>query len=159
MGRYIVAPEDNLLGLTNKESLNEQEALEVAIVKRYLLEEVDYPIKFSIALVQDLHRRTFIPLPMAMGAARLKTDLLAYNYGCQAVVLYRREHEEARKQYLAAICQADDGVERLEALHRNGLILLRLTPSRYRPTATPWLSPRRDSANADSGRKASWLRG
>jgi cell filamentation protein len=39
--------------------------------------------------------------------ARLVTDLLAYTYGYQAVVLYLREHGEARTHYLAAIRQAD----------------------------------------------------
>lgn len=177
MGHYTDAPEDNLLGLTSKEALNEQEALGVATVERYLLEEVDYPVEFSVTLVQDLHRRAFgqlydwagqwrrtVPnvgayLPPAAGqvpqllsewadevrhrqrqlpskptpaqvaallayahhrlvaihpfpngngrAARLVTDLLAYNYGYQAVVLYQREPGEARTQYLAAIRQAD----------------------------------------------------
>jgi cell filamentation protein len=41
-------------------------------------------------------------------AARLVTDLLAYNYGYQAVVLYQREQGEARTHYLAAIRQADN---------------------------------------------------
>ena len=59
MGHYTDAPEDNLLGLTSKDALNEQEALGVATVERYLLEEVDYPVEFSVALVQDLHRRAF----------------------------------------------------------------------------------------------------
>jgi cell filamentation protein len=59
MGHYTDAPEDNLLGLTSKEALNEQEALGVATVERYLLEEVDYPVEFSVALLQDLHRRAF----------------------------------------------------------------------------------------------------
>lgn len=177
MGHYTDAPEDNLLGLTSKDALNEQEALGVATVERYLLEEVDYPIEFSVWLVQDLHRRAFGQLydwagqwrrtvpnvgayvppdaarvpqllyefadevryrqqqlpaeptpekvaevlayahhrlvaihPFTNGngrTARLVTDLLAYNYGYQAVVLYQREPGEARTQYLAAIRQAD----------------------------------------------------
>ncbi|MET4107704.1 Fic family protein [Hymenobacter sp. UYP22] len=59
MGHYTDAPEDNLLGLTDKEVLNEQEALGVATVERYLLEELDYPVDLSVALLQDLHRRAF----------------------------------------------------------------------------------------------------
>jgi cell filamentation protein len=59
MAHYTDALEDNLLGLTSKEALNEQEALGVATVERYLLEEVDYPVEFSVALLQDLHRRAF----------------------------------------------------------------------------------------------------
>ena len=59
MGQYTDAPEDNLLGINSKELLNEQEALGVAAVERYLLEELDYPVEVSVALVQDLHRRAF----------------------------------------------------------------------------------------------------
>jgi hypothetical protein len=59
MGHYTDAPKDNLLGLISKQALSEQEALGVATVERYLLEEVDYPVEFSVALVQDLHRRAF----------------------------------------------------------------------------------------------------
>lgn len=178
MGHYTDAPEDNLLGLTSKDALNEQEALGVARVERYLLEEVDYPVDLSVGLVQDLHRRAFAHLydwaghwrtqvpnvgaylpppanrvpqllyefidelrhrqslladtPLAAAVAqllafahhrlvaihpftngngrtaRLFTNLLAYNYGYQDVVLYHRENGEGRAQYLRAIRQADD---------------------------------------------------
>lgn len=59
MGHYTDAPEDNLLGLTDKTALNEQEVLGVARVERYLLEEFDFPVDLSVALLQDLHRRAF----------------------------------------------------------------------------------------------------
>ena len=59
MGHYTDAPEDNLLGLTDRAALNEQEALGVARVERYLLEEFDYPVDLSVGLLQDLHRRAF----------------------------------------------------------------------------------------------------
>lgn len=59
MGNYTDAPEDNLLGITDKQELNEQEALGVATVERYLLEELDYPVELSVAQLQDLHRRAF----------------------------------------------------------------------------------------------------
>ena len=59
MGHYTDAAEDNLLGLTDKAGLNEQEALGVARVERYLLEEFDYPVNLSVGLLQDLHRRAF----------------------------------------------------------------------------------------------------
>ena len=59
MGHYTDAPEDNLLGLTDKAALNEQEALGVARVERYLLEEFDYPVDLSVGLLQDLHRQAF----------------------------------------------------------------------------------------------------
>ena len=39
--------------------------------------------------------------------ARLFTNLLAYDYGCQDVVLYHREHGAGRAEYLQAIRQAD----------------------------------------------------
>ena len=176
MGHYTDAPEDNLLGLTSKEALNEQEAVGVATAERYLLEELDYPVDLSMGLLQDLHRRAFGRLydwagqwrrtvpnvgsylpppaervpqllyefidelrhrqrlvatptlpelarllayahhrlvaihPFTNGngrTARLFTDLLAYSYGYQGVVLYHREHSEARQQYLQAIRQAD----------------------------------------------------
>jgi cell filamentation protein len=51
-----------LLGLTSKDALNEQEALGIARVERYLLEKVDYPVDLSAGLVQDLHRRAFAHL-------------------------------------------------------------------------------------------------
>ena len=177
MGHYTDAPEDNLLGLTDKAALNEQEALGVARVERYLLEDFDYPVDLSVGLLQDLHRRAFghlydwaghwrtqvpnvgaylpppavrIPqllyefidelrhrqtqlpdVPQAADVAallayahhrlvaihpftngngrtaRLFTNLLAYNYGYQDVVLYHRENGEGRVQYLHAIRQAD----------------------------------------------------
>ena len=59
MGQYTDAPEDNLLGLTDKAALNEQEALGVARVERYLLEEFDFSVDPSVGLLQDLHRRAF----------------------------------------------------------------------------------------------------
>jgi cell filamentation protein len=177
MGHYTDAPEDNLLGLTDKTALNEQEALGVARVERYLLEEFDYPVDLSVGLLQDLHRRAFghlydwagywrtqvpnvgayLPPPAARvpqllyefidelrhrqtllserpaaadvaallayahhrlvavhpftngngRTARLFTNLLAYNYGYEDVLLYRRESGQERTQYLQAIRQAD----------------------------------------------------
>ena len=177
MGHYTDAPEDNLLGLTDKAALNEQEALGVARVERYLLEEFDYPVELSVVLLQDLHRRAFghvydwagrwrtqvpnvgayLPPPAARvpqllyefvdelrhrqtlladspaadevaallayahhrlvaihpfvngngRTARLFTNLLAYNYGYQDVVLYHRERGEGRAQYLHTIRRAD----------------------------------------------------
>lgn len=59
MGHYTDSPEDNLLGITDKQVLNEQEALGVVAVERYLLEELDCPVEISVALLQDLHRRAF----------------------------------------------------------------------------------------------------
>jgi cell filamentation protein len=177
MGHYTDAPEDNLLGITNKDELNEQEALGVARVERYLLEELDYPVELSTGLLQELHRRAFghlydwagqwrkevpnvgaylppdayrVPMllyeyvdelrhrqdqlpteptaqqvagllayahhhlvaihPFTNGngrTARLFTNLLAYSYGYQEVVLYQREQGEGRTLYLQAIRQAD----------------------------------------------------
>ena len=48
-----------MLGLTDKAALNEQEALGVVRVERYLLKEFDYPVDLSVGLFQDLHRRAF----------------------------------------------------------------------------------------------------
>lgn len=178
MGHYTDSPEDNLLGITNKQELNEQEALGVARAERYLVEELDYPVELSVSLLQDLHRRAFgqlydwagqwrrtVPnvgayLPPAAGrvpqllyefmdelrhrqqqlgsappaeevayllayahhrlvaihpftngngrTARLFTNLLAYQYGYQEVILYRRTPGTSREHYLQAIRQADD---------------------------------------------------
>jgi cell filamentation protein len=194
MGHYTDAPEDNLLGLTDKEALNEQEALGVATVERFLLEELDYPVDLSVTLLQELHQRAFqhlydwagqwrrtvpnvgayLPPPAARvpqllyefidelrhrqgllpampsanqvaellayahhrlvaihpftngngRTARLFTNLLAYSYGYQEVVLYQREVGEARTYYLAAIRQAD--AYDLRALQ--GLISAQLRP-------------------------------
>jgi cell filamentation protein len=177
MGHYTDAPEDNLLGLTDKDALNEQEALGVARVERYLLEDFDYPVDLTVGLVQELHRRAFGQLydwaghwrtqvpnvgaylpppasrvpqllyefvdelrhrlgllgpaptaedvagllayahhrlvaihPFVNGngrTARLFTNLLAYNYGFQDVVLYRREPGQGRTDYLHAIRRGD----------------------------------------------------
>ena len=176
MGHYTDAPEDNLLGLTSKDALNEQEALGVARVERFLLEELEYPVDLSVTLLQELHRRAFghlydwagqwrrqVPnvgayLPLAAArvpqllyefidevqhrqrlvpaptpdhvaallayahhrlvaihpftngngrTARLFTNLLAYQYGYQEVVLYQREQGTGRTEYLNAIRQAD----------------------------------------------------
>ncbi|HET9504140.1 MAG TPA: Fic family protein [Hymenobacter sp.] len=187
MGNYTDSPEDNLLNINDKQALNEQEALGVATVERYLLEELDYPVEISVALLQDLHRRAFgrlydwagqwrrtVPnvgayLPPAAArvpqllyefvdevlhrqrqlppvptvkevagllaythhrlvaidpftngngrTARLFTNLLAYQYGFQEVILYQRTPGMSRTQYLQAIRQADDydlsGLQRL----------------------------------------------
>ena len=59
MGHYTDAPEDNLLGLTDKDTLNKQEALGVARVERFLLEEFDFPVDLLVGLLQNLHRRAF----------------------------------------------------------------------------------------------------
>ena len=59
MGHYTDAPEDNLLGLTDRAALNEQEALGVARIERFLLEEFEYPVDLSVGLLQNLHRRAF----------------------------------------------------------------------------------------------------
>ncbi|MBC6613153.1 Fic family protein [Hymenobacter sp. BT507] len=177
MGHYTDAPEDNLLGLTSKEALNEQEALGITRVERYLLEELEYPVTVSVHLLQDLHRQAFghlyewaghwrtsvpnvgayvppeahrVPLllyefmdelqhrrqqlpavptqeqvaqvlayahhrlvaihPFTNGngrTARLFTNMLAYDYGYQDVILYQREAGQSRTQYLDAIRQAD----------------------------------------------------
>lgn len=173
MGHYIDSPEDNLLGITSKQELNEQEALGVARVERYLLEELDYSVTVSVALLQDLHRRAFgrlydwacqwrrtvpnvgayllpaaervsqllykfidelrhrqqqlAPTPLVAEVvqvlayahhrlvaihpftngngrtARLLTNLLAYHYGYQEVILYQRAPGAGREQYLLAI--------------------------------------------------------
>lgn len=178
MGHYTDSPEDNLLNINTKQELNEQEALGVATVERYLLEELDYPVEISVALLQDLHRRAFGRLydwagqwrrtvpnvgaylppaaervpqllyefidelrhrqqqlaaeltsqevahllayahhrlvaihPFTNGngrTARLFTNLLAYQYGFQEIILYQRLPGTGREQYLKAIRQADD---------------------------------------------------
>lgn len=51
-----------MLDLTSKDALNEQEALGVARMERYLLEEFDYPVDLSVGLVQDLPHRAFVHL-------------------------------------------------------------------------------------------------
>lgn len=59
MGHYTNAPEDNLLSLTDKDALNEQEALGVTTVELYLLEELNYLVDLSVGLLRELHHRTF----------------------------------------------------------------------------------------------------
>ena len=58
MGHYTDAPEDNLLGLTDRRLLDEAEAEGVIRAENFLYdlsEETD----FTIALLFDLHRAAF----------------------------------------------------------------------------------------------------
>ena len=59
MGDYTDAPEDNLLGISSKEDINNQEALGIATAETYLLNEVDFPVELSVFFIQDLHRIAF----------------------------------------------------------------------------------------------------
>jgi cell filamentation protein len=62
------------------------------------------------ALLAYAHHRLVAIHPDTNGngrTARLFTNLLAYNYGYQAVVLYHRENGAGRTDYLQAIRHAD----------------------------------------------------
>ena len=59
MGDYTDAPEDNLLSISSKEEINNQEALGIATAETYLLNEVDFPVELSVFFIQDLHRIAF----------------------------------------------------------------------------------------------------
>jgi cell filamentation protein len=59
MGHYTDAPEDNLLGITDQNQLNEQEALGVATAETYILEELDFPVELSAYFIQRIHRIAF----------------------------------------------------------------------------------------------------
>lgn len=62
-------------------------------------------------LLAYAHHRIVAIHPFTNGngrTARLFTNLLAYSYGYQEVVLYQRKVGEARTHCLAAIRQADD---------------------------------------------------
>ena len=61
MGHYTDAPEDNLLGLTTHQMLNEAEALGVARAESFLT-ELDYPLHISTAFLRELHRVAFAHL-------------------------------------------------------------------------------------------------
>ena len=59
---------------------------------------------------RNAHHRLVAIHPFVNGngrTARLFTNLLAYNYGYQNVVLYHRENGEGRARYLHAIRRAD----------------------------------------------------
>ena len=71
----------------------------------------DVPAEADVAtLLAYAHHQFVLIHPFTNGngrTARLLTNLLAYNYGYQGVVLYHRENGEERAQYLYAIRQAD----------------------------------------------------
>ncbi|WP_317191500.1 Fic family protein [Hymenobacter lapidiphilus] len=80
------------------------------------------------AVLAYAHHRLVAIHPFVNGngrTARLFTNLLAYGYGFQEVILYQREQGEGRTQYLQAIRQADDyHLAPLQALIHEQLRLL-----------------------------------
>jgi fido (protein-threonine AMPylation protein) len=58
MGHYTDAPEDNLLGITNKQQLNEEEARGVVRAEAFLL-DLELPVELTTGLLLDIHRVTF----------------------------------------------------------------------------------------------------
>ena len=58
MGEYTDAPEDNLLNITDKQLLNEEEARGIFRAEQYIL-DMETPIYFSPKLLQDIHRTAF----------------------------------------------------------------------------------------------------
>jgi hypothetical protein len=55
---WTPAPEDNLLNLTDKNAINEQEAKGIALAELYVLDlDIDAPV--SISLILELHKTAF----------------------------------------------------------------------------------------------------
>jgi hypothetical protein len=123
MGHYTAAPEGNLLGLTDKDALNEQEALGVARVERYMLEDFDYPVDVTLGLLQDLHRRAFGHLYDWAGRGRTQVP----NVGA-----YLPPPANRVPQLL---------YEFVELRHRQGLLELAPTPSSTATAARRACSP------------------
>ncbi len=72
--------------------------------------QTQLPDAHVAGLLAFAHHRFVAIHPFVNGndrTARLFTNLLAYNYGYQDVVLYHRENGEGRAQYLHAIRQAE----------------------------------------------------
>ncbi|GAB3831195.1 Fic/DOC family protein [Hymenobacter jeollabukensis] len=58
MGHYTDAPEDNLLGITDKQQLNEEEARGVVRAEAFLL-DLELPVELTTGLPLEIHRVTF----------------------------------------------------------------------------------------------------
>ena len=61
MGNYTDAVEDNLLGLTSKQTLNEAEVAGVVRAETWLT-SLDYPLTITEAFLRELHRTAFAHL-------------------------------------------------------------------------------------------------
>ena len=72
MGHYTDAPEDNLLGLTTQQALNEAEALGVVRAEDFLT-ELDYPLVVTTSFLRELHRVAFAHLYDWAGRWRTST--------------------------------------------------------------------------------------
>ncbi|RDC65077.1 Fic/DOC family protein [Adhaeribacter pallidiroseus] len=58
MGEYTDAPDDNFLNITDKQLINEEEAIGVIRAEQFIL-DLETPIHFSVQLLQEIHRTAF----------------------------------------------------------------------------------------------------
>lgn len=72
MGHYTDAVEDNLLGLTTKQEINEAEAVGVIRAETWLT-RLDYPLDITPSFILDLHRTAFAHLYEWAGKWRTST--------------------------------------------------------------------------------------
>jgi cell filamentation protein len=72
MGQYTDAVEDNILGLTTKQEINEAEAAGVVRAETWLT-ELDYPLDFTTSFILEAHRTAFAHLYEWAGHWRTST--------------------------------------------------------------------------------------
>ncbi|MGI4872012.1 MAG: Fic/DOC family protein [Janthinobacterium lividum] len=72
MGHYTDAVEDNLLGLTTKQEINEAEGSDVLRAETWIT-ELDYPLAITTTFLLDLHRVAFAHLYEWAGKWRTTT--------------------------------------------------------------------------------------
>ena len=105
MGHYTDAPEDNLLGLSDRSLLDEAEAEDIIRAENYfydLPEDTD----FTVALLLDLHRAAFGRVYEWAGQYRRSNpnvgDFLPPSYQQVPTLLYQFAEEMQHRQQLAA---------------------------------------------------------
>ncbi len=126
MGHYTDAPEDNLLGLTTHQALNEAEALGVARAEAFLT-ELDYPLHITTAFLRELHRVAFSHLYDWAGMWRTTTPNVG-TYVPPAPVripqlMYEFE-DELRFRMSATAADHPDEVARLLAFAHHRLVFI-----------------------------------
>ena len=96
-------PDDNLLGLTDKNQINEFEAPGLAKAELFTF-ELETDVEISTTLILEIH-----PFNNGNGrTGRILMNLIALKFGYQPLELYYREGE-SRKFYINAMKSADSG--------------------------------------------------
>lgn len=103
MGHYTDAPEDNLLGLTDRRLLDEAEAEGIIRAENYLY-DLSEDTEFSVSLLLDLHREAFGRVYEWAGHYRRSNpnvgDFLPPAFQQVPTLLYQFAEEVAHRQRL-----------------------------------------------------------